>query len=522
MCFAASNVINLSKWNWDGDVIVQQPIVPSGRKVVGVRSRRSYNIDVREYLTSSHNAVMERVVRERLPRYLRKSGGSVARFDARNPGSFDYRAATITNFVADKIVYQAGRGRDPWQFPDETLAIKAGDCEDRAFLLASLLLAAGISPYNVRVAFGQMVVEGKPHDHMWVMYKNERGYWTLIEPLRMGRALDDEHIPEAREFGQFAPQVEYQPHFLFNDSHLWAIKGTAIEERDRLHFFLRREWNRLNPKFAGQVHMSVVEEAIGGVPGVPSWVLKELKRNFTRLFLAGPLIDSVDLDIPDYSPLDHFDNGYIEESWTRVGQNLAVFKKENRANLQAFAHAAHAIADFYAHSSYVHFAKLVDPELPQGHAIVNDPPGQIELDIAPLYQPPSTFDLTDQKFSINASLWTQGKTAAAQRWNNKLISGRYAQPDDTQPGLTNHLTEGLTTIPSALRNVAGFSDRGSLPHHNQIAVDDTTPSDQHCLYVSGKKDEGDRMAYANQLRWRKNAAILHVRKAFQENFVPST
>jgi hypothetical protein len=65
-----------------------------------------------------------------------------------------------------------------------------------------------------------------------------------------------------------------------------------------------------------------------------------------------------------------------------------------------------------------------------------------------------------RKFSINKSLWTQGKIAAAKRWNDQVISGRYAQPNDTQPGLTNHLTEGLTTIPAILRNAPGFSDRG--------------------------------------------------------------
>jgi hypothetical protein len=27
------------------------------------------------------------------------------------------------------------------------------------------------------------------------------------------------------------------------------------------------------------------------------------------------------------------------------------------------------------------------------------------------------------------------------------------------------------------------------------------------------------MAYANQIKWRKNTAILHVRKAFQDNFM---
>jgi hypothetical protein len=220
MCFAPSNLTNLSRWNWDGDVIIHQPIVPSGRKVVGVRSRRSYDIDVREYLTSSRNAVMERVLHRDIPRYLRHEGGSVARFEARQQCSFDYRAAVITSFVADTIAYQAGKGRDPWQFPDETLALKAGDCEDRAFLIASLLLASGVSPFNIRVAFGQMLVDNKPYDHMWVVYKNERGHWTLIEPLRLCKALADEHVPVPRPFGQRAPEVEYVPRFLFNDRHL--------------------------------------------------------------------------------------------------------------------------------------------------------------------------------------------------------------------------------------------------------------------------------------------------------------
>lgn len=516
MCFEPSNVTDLIRWNWDGDVIIRQPIVPSGRRVVGVRSRRSYDIDVREFLTSNRNAVMERVLRHDIPPYVRHEGGSVAHFAARRRGSFDYRAMVITSFVADTIAYQAGEGRDPWQFPDETLALKAGDCEDRAFLIASLLLAAGVSPFNVRVAFGRVFADRKPYDHMWVVYKNERGHWTLIEPLRLGKALADEHLPALRPLGQQAPKVEYVPRFLFNDTHLWAVRGQA--DSDDLQHFLRRDWSRLNPKFAGEVHQTIVDEAIGGVPNVPSWVQKELDRNFTRLPLGGQIIDSPDLDIPDYSPLDHFDNGYIAESWGRVAQNLTLFKQDNRANLKAFARAAHAIADFYAHSSYVHFATLVNPGDNAGHAEVFDPMNAPTLASSLSYEAPSTFDLTDPKFSVNSSLWTQGKAAAAQRWANQLISGRYAQPNDTQPGLTNHITEGITTIPASLRNAPGFADRGSLPHHNQIAVDDNTPGDQHCLYTGEKDGDTDRMAYANHIKWRKNTAILHVRKAFEDNF----
>jgi hypothetical protein len=516
MCFGPSNIGDLSRWNWDGDVIIQQPIVPSGRRVVGVRSRASYDIDVREFFTSSRNAVMEREIRAAIPHYLRQRGGSVARFEARRRDSFDFRAAVIANYVADTVAYEAGKGHDPWQFPDETLYIKAGDCEDRAFLIASLLLAAGVSPFNVRVAFGQMVVDETPHDHMWVVYKNERGYWTLVEPLCLGRALADDHLATPRPLGAPAPEVEYVPRFLFNDSHLWAVRGQA--ESDDLQRFLHRDWTRLNPKFAGDVHQTVVHQAIGAVPNVPSWVLKELDRSFTRLPIAGQIIDAPDLNIPDYSPLDHFDNGYVPESWGRVAGNLAQFKQDSRGNLKAFSRAAHAIADFYAHSSYLHFADLVDPRSDAGHAEPYDPASPPPLTGPPAYQPPSTFDLTDPKFTINTTLWKQGKPAAAARWAGQLISGRYAQPHDTQPGLTNHLIEGTTTIPASLRSAPGFSDRGSLPHHNQIAVDEDKPGDQHCLYASKSADPTDRMAYANQLRWRKNTAILHVRKAFVDNF----
>ncbi len=515
MCFAPSNVKDLSVWNWDGDVIIHQPIVPSGRGVVGVRPRRDYDIDVREFLTTANNAVMHRVLQHDIPAYIEQEGSDLARFRARIAGSFDYRAAVITNFVSDAVAYQPGKRRDPWQFPDETLALKAGDCEDRAFLIASLLLAAGVSSFNVRVAFGQMVVDGKAHDHIWVVYKNERGHWTVIEPLRLGKALSDEHLPDAPEPGRRSPDVEYRPSFLFNDVHLWAVRETA--ETTDLDRFLHRAWRRLDPKFAGEVHMSILDEAIGGVPGVPAWVLKGLKRNFGRLFLFGPVVDSVDLDILHYNPLDHFDNGYIEESWGQVQRNLDAFRTDSRDNLQAFARAAHAIADFYAHSSYVHFAKLVDAASPAGHALVNDPPGVVALQETPSYEPPSTFDLTDRKFSVNESLWGKGHDEAARRWAKQLISGRYAQPKDTQRGLVNHVLEGLSEIPEDLQEAPDFADRGSLPHHNQIAVDDAEPGSQHCLY-GNTQDDTDRTSYANQFRWRRNTAVLHVRKAFVESF----
>jgi predicted transglutaminase-like cysteine proteinase len=43
-----------------------------------------------------------------------------------------------------------------WQYANETLGIKTGDCEDGAILMANLLLAAGVPYYKVRVNAGDV------------------------------------------------------------------------------------------------------------------------------------------------------------------------------------------------------------------------------------------------------------------------------------------------------------------------------------------------------------------------------
>jgi len=66
-----------------------------------------------------------------------------------------------------------------------------------------------------------------------------------------------------------------------------------------------------------------------------------------------------DVDLPGgYDPRDHFDNAYIEESWKQVADRLAQFRTEGVRNLDLFHRAAHAIGDFYAHSSYAGFGAI--------------------------------------------------------------------------------------------------------------------------------------------------------------------
>lgn len=53
-----------------------------------------------------------------------------------------------------------------FQYPFETLLWQAGDCEDQAYLLASLLTASGVP--NTMVVFGTVEINAQRFGHAWV------------------------------------------------------------------------------------------------------------------------------------------------------------------------------------------------------------------------------------------------------------------------------------------------------------------------------------------------------------------
>ena len=82
--------------------------------------------------------------------------------------AFDFVIANI-KYEKDMRIYNR---RDVWQFPFETLRMGTGDCEDMAFLLASILIALGFR--NTRVGLGTRKGEG----HAWV--EVNIGYRTYL------------------------------------------------------------------------------------------------------------------------------------------------------------------------------------------------------------------------------------------------------------------------------------------------------------------------------------------------------
>lgn len=507
MCFTLSKIAPHGRWNWDGDRIIHESIVPASRPMPGSpRRKSSHDIDVREFLVSERNEVMRKTLAEDIKSFVRASpGANWELFQSRSEGSFDHRAHLIAEFVSEKIAYKAAR-QDYWQFPDETLWVKEGDCEDRAFLMASLLLASGVSGYNIRVALGKLRVSKesgrqREYDHAWVMYKNEDGRWLILEPLHLHRDAKGAFRP-GRLSG--LTQAEYLPYFVFNDVHLWEVCGPepcpSLKE-----VALRSRWSRIQPRFAGEVHYDLLATALQG--HAPDWYVRALQSRFTKIPFVG-LVDNIDMVLCDYDPRDHFDNAYIDDGWEIVNGRLEAFRSSPLADpkaIDAFARAAHAIADFYAHSSYMHFA---------GPAIGPRPYDPGNFPVTPAYGAGSTFDFTTGKFSVNRHLFKRAPAEAAEYWNRHIISGRYAQPHDTQPGWANAIREGVTFIPKELLRARDFRYRGGVPHHNEIAVDSefSRKHKSHKLY-------GDVGTYDRQFDWRKKAATEHIRAAYSSRGV---
>lgn len=234
-------------YNWDGDIIVRDMIVPGKRYVAG-NTRKTIDTDVREWIAIDDNNVMKTVLSEIDMPLTRK------------PGDFDNRALAIWGYVNKKIRYThdsvKGKNKDFWLFPEETLTLEKGDCDDYSFLMASLLLTSGISSYCVRVVFGEICdIDGKPlGGHCWPMYKTEMGEWCILENTH-GRKPS--FLP--RRFINIYPFLRYVPYYCFNNHHLFRI----FPKKGEL-----RKYSSLNQYFSnrnGKVNITNTSLAPGGI-----------------------------------------------------------------------------------------------------------------------------------------------------------------------------------------------------------------------------------------------------------------
>lgn len=205
--------------NWSGDAIIRDTVMWDKRAVLG-NPGLYIPTDIRAWLSSTNSEVIFKTLKDLgLP-------------SVREAGTFDLRAWTIWNYVARSIQYVTDKSSfgldDFWLFPEETLVLHKGDCEDSSFLLATLLLASGISEHCVRVVLGSISTPDGSFGHAWVVYQDESGRWCLLEST-----LDciPEQLTPADTFISPASQYRYQPQFCLNGSHVWSM-GEAKSQID--------------------------------------------------------------------------------------------------------------------------------------------------------------------------------------------------------------------------------------------------------------------------------------------------
>jgi hypothetical protein len=472
--------------DYGGVRIVVPPTVHVPRLLPG-RAQRATAVpmDLRAFVPSDPSSVVHGWINAQVAE--RKAGAAwlAALLETRaTPGWFDTMAHLVADIVFEQIGYES-RGGGAWQLAEETLALGRGDCEDRATLLGSALVASGISPYNVRVALGHVALSEpgqrrRRAAHAWVVYRGEDGSWMPLEPVPQ--------ISSARKRARVT--LSYEPDYVFNGDHQWLIN---LENEPQQ----RARWNQLDPTFHGEVHKSIVEHAAADAKLPP-----ELRTRISRMFtgLLGHVIDKPDLNVRAYDPRDHFDSGLIDASWRQVRSRLKVFLKSplgDATGLVNACFAAHGIADFYAHSSYAHF---LDREQP-GHLTPFDP---VTKQPSLVYDYASDPAFSRAELSYYPAWYGPDDFERFSRWQGRPISGRYSllnDSRDTIESVTN--PPSASALPPALRSYVG-----SLPHHDEIAVDEDGDL-SNALY--GVRE------YRRQFALRYQLALRHITAAFAQH-----
>lgn len=468
--------------DWGGvRIVAPNELVPRLLPGAGARPRR-VEMDLRSFVPSKPSVVVRSWVQARLDaavKHHRWLEQAVRQAHAR--ASFDTVAHLVADAVFAQIPYRARAGA-AWQLPEETLARGVGDCEDRATLLASALVAAGISPYNVRVALGFVSAKKGArttrHAHAWVVYRGDDGVWLALEPVAGDTA------PTHRDL-----LLDYEPEFVFNGDHQWALGPRTSARR-------RARWNELDPKFHGEVHKSIVTQAAIEA-NVPEPLRTRLSRTFTTLF--NNIIDEPDLRFTTYDPLDHFDSGLIDRSWGVVRGRLKRFYEASLTDadgINSVCWALHAIADFYAHSTYAHFLKKEKGVLKPFDAEGGTPT------LAYDYAADATF--SKAALSHYEPWWNPTMFDRLARWKGGPISGRYSLHGDS-----HGFIESITSLPPATSfpDPAARQLAGSLPHHDEIAVDEEGGT--NAIYSANDHKE--------QYAWRYHLALRHMVAALKKH-----
>lgn len=109
-----------------------------------------------------------------------------------------------------------------WQFPNETLVLKCGDCEDGSLLMAAMMAVAGVPEWRIRVNAGWAINNrGRKEGHGYVTYcRTKDNNWVILDwcyhPDPSIRVCDK---PLAKNNANY-----HDIWFSFNSQHSWSHK----------------------------------------------------------------------------------------------------------------------------------------------------------------------------------------------------------------------------------------------------------------------------------------------------------
>ena len=154
--------------NWWNNKHPKKPIIYGGREMP--KRDGKISIDVRKMFWSKDYMLFDVIEKEKL---LKRN------FDDTVLACQQY---IVKNYKYESDVNSVGYN-EYWQFPNETLYLKMGDCEDGSLLMASLICSAGVPEWRVRCNAG-FVLDDKniQQGHAYVTYCRETDdNWVICD-----------------------------------------------------------------------------------------------------------------------------------------------------------------------------------------------------------------------------------------------------------------------------------------------------------------------------------------------------
>ena len=157
----------------------------------GVCVEQNSRLDHQKYITPN-NPEVKRLAREIIHNSYYSDDGKMY--------AIEQWVATNIKYVSDVENY----GKlERWAYPFETIKRRSGDCEDQAYLVHSLGLAAGVDPNRLRT-YGGLVFDPRstsPGGHAWNVYRREMdNKWVAIDTTYYATNIHfNERIPISKD-----------------------------------------------------------------------------------------------------------------------------------------------------------------------------------------------------------------------------------------------------------------------------------------------------------------------------------